>query len=110
MKFRRVFFFFQAEDGIRDPIVTGVQTCALPIFPADDTPIIPGSALMALNGEDENGLGTTAVKKLVETLDSYIPEPVRAIDQPFLMPVEDVFSISGRGTVVTGRVERGVVK
>jgi len=79
-------------------------------FPADDTPIIPGSALMALNGEDENGLGTTAVKKLVETLDSYIPEPVRAIDQPFLMPVEDVFSISGRGTVVTGRVERGVVK
>jgi elongation factor Tu len=79
-------------------------------FPADDTPIIPGSALMALNGEDENGLGTTAVKKLIETLDSYIPEPVRAIDQPFLMPVEDVFSISGRGTVVTGRVERGVVK
>jgi elongation factor Tu len=79
-------------------------------FPADDTPIIPGSALMALNGEDENGLGTSAVKKLVETLDSYIPEPVRAIDQPFLMPVEDVFSISGRGTVVTGRVERGVVK
>jgi elongation factor Tu len=79
-------------------------------FPADDTPIIPGSALMALNGEDENGLGTTAVRKLVETLDSYIPEPVRAIDQPFLMPVEDVFSISGRGTVVTGRVERGVVK
>ena len=79
-------------------------------FPADDTPIIPGSALMALNGEDENGLGTSAVKKLVETLDSYIPEPVRAIDQPFLMPVEDVFSISGRGTVVTGRIERGIVK
>jgi elongation factor Tu len=79
-------------------------------FPADDTPIIPGSALMALNGEDENGLGTSAVKKLVETLDSYIPQPERAIDLPFLMPVEDVFSISGRGTVVTGRVERGVVK
>lgn len=79
-------------------------------FPADDTPIIPGSALMALNGEDENQLGTSAVKKLVETLDSYIPEPVRAIDQPFLMPVEDVFSISGRGTVVTGRVERGIIK
>ena len=57
-----------------------------------------------------NGLGTTAVKTLVETLDSYIPEPERAIDQPFLMPVEDVFSISGRGTVVTGRVERGIVK
>ena len=79
-------------------------------FPGDDTPIICGSALMALNGEDDNGLGTTAVKTLVETLDSYIPEPQRAIDQPFLMPVEDVFSISGRGTVVTGRVERGMVK
>ncbi|MBL6901034.1 MAG: elongation factor Tu [Luminiphilus sp.] len=78
-------------------------------FPGDDTPIICGSALMALNGEDENGLGTTAVKTLVETLDSYIPEPERAIDQPFLMPVEDVFSISGRGTVVTGRVERGII-
>ncbi|MCB1675882.1 MAG: elongation factor Tu [Halioglobus sp.] len=79
-------------------------------FPGDDTPIICGSALMALNGEDENGLGTTAVKTLVETLDSYIPEPERAIDQAFLMQVEDVFSISGRGTVVTGRVERGVIK
>ena len=79
-------------------------------FPGDDTPIICGSALMALNGEDENGLGTTAVRALVEALDTYIPEPERAIDQPFLMPVEDVFSISGRGTVVTGRVERGIVK
>ena len=78
-------------------------------FPGDDTPIICGSALMALNGEDDNELGTTAVKTLVETLDSYIPEPERAIDQPFLMPVEDVFSISGRGTVVTGRVERGII-
>ena len=79
-------------------------------FPGDDTPIICGSALMALNGQDDNELGTTAVKTLVETLDSYIPEPERAIDQPFLMPVEDVFSISGRGTVVTGRVERGIIK
>jgi elongation factor Tu len=79
-------------------------------FPGDDTPIICGSALMALEGNDENSLGTTAVKLLVETLDSYIPEPERAVDQPFLMPVEDVFSISGRGTVVTGRVERGVIK
>ncbi|MBE9396936.1 elongation factor Tu [Pontibacterium sp. N1Y112] len=78
-------------------------------FPGDDTPIIAGSALMALNGQDDNELGTTAVKKLVEALDSYIPEPERAIDQPFLMPIEDVFSISGRGTVVTGRVERGIV-
>ena len=79
-------------------------------FPGDDTPIIVGSALMALEGKDDNELGTSAVKKLVEALDTYIPEPVRAIDQPFLMPIEDVFSIAGRGTVVTGRVERGVVK
>ena len=79
-------------------------------FPGDDTPIITGSALMALNGEDENGMGTTAVANLIKALDAYIPEPERAIDQPFLMPIEDVFSISGRGTVVTGRVERGIVK
>ncbi|KKK59496.1 hypothetical protein LCGC14_3033810, partial [marine sediment metagenome] len=79
-------------------------------FPGDDTPIIIGSALMALEGKDDNEIGTTAVKKLVETLDAYIPEPERAIDKPFLMPIEDVFSISGRGTVVTGRVERGIVK
>ncbi len=79
-------------------------------FPGDDTPIIIGSALMALEGKDDNEMGTTAVKKLVEALDSYIPEPERAIDKPFLMPIEDVFSISGRGTVVTGRVERGIVK
>jgi elongation factor Tu len=79
-------------------------------FPGDDTPIIAGSALMALNGQDEHELGTTAVAKLVEALDSYIPQPERAVDQPFLMPVEDVFSISGRGTVVTGRVERGIIK
>ena len=79
-------------------------------FPGDDTPIIPGSALMALNGDDTDELGTSSVKKLVETLDSYIPEPERAIDGAFIMPIEDVFSISGRGTVVTGRVERGIVK
>jgi elongation factor Tu len=79
-------------------------------FPGDDTPIICGSALMALEGKDDNELGTTAVKKLVETLDAYIPDPVRDIDKPFLLPIEDVFSIAGRGTVVTGRVERGIVK
>ncbi|MGI1677162.1 MAG: elongation factor Tu [Cellvibrionaceae bacterium] len=78
-------------------------------FPGDDTPIITGSALMALEGKDDNGMGTTAVKTLVEKLDEYIPEPERATDKPFLMPIEDVFSISGRGTVVTGRVERGIV-
>ena len=79
-------------------------------FPGDDTPIIVGSALMALEGKDDNELGVSAVKQLVETLDEYIPEPQRAVDQPFLMPIEDVFSISGRGTVVTGRVERGIVR
>ena len=79
-------------------------------FPGDDTPIVVGSALMALEGKDDNELGTSAVKKLFEALDSYIPEPVRAVDQPFLMPIEDVFSIAGRGTVVTGRIERGVIK
>ena len=78
-------------------------------FPGDDTPIIAGSALMALNGEDDDELGTSAVRKLVETLDEYIPEPERAIDGAFIMPIEDVFSISGRGTVVTGRVERGII-
>ena len=79
-------------------------------FPGDDTPIVIGSALMALEGKDDNGMGTSAVKKLVETLDSYIPDPVRDIEKPFLLPIEDVFSISGRGTVVTGRIERGIVK
>ncbi|WP_299256047.1 elongation factor Tu [uncultured Kushneria sp.] len=79
-------------------------------FPGDDTPIIIGSALMALDGKDDNGMGTTAVANLVRAMDEYIPEPERAIDQPFLMPIEDVFSISGRGTVVTGRVERGIVR
>jgi len=78
-------------------------------FPGDDTPIVRGSALQALNGEDGQ-YGVPAVLKLVEVLDSYIPEPVRAIDRPFLLPIEDVFSISGRGTVVTGRVERGIIK
>ena len=78
-------------------------------FPGDDTPIIRGSALQALNGE-EGPFGVSSVLKLVDTLDSYIPEPVRAIDRPFLLPIEDVFSISGRGTVVTGRVERGIIK
>jgi elongation factor Tu len=78
-------------------------------FPGDDTPIIVGSALKALEG-DTSDIGMPAVQKLVETLDSYIPDPVRDIEKPFLLPIEDVFSISGRGTVVTGRVERGIVK
>jgi elongation factor Tu len=78
-------------------------------FPGDDIPIIIGSALKALEG-DKGELGEVSIFKLAEALDSYIPTPERAIDQPFLMPIEDVFSISGRGTVVTGRVERGIVK
>ncbi|MDR4519258.1 MAG: elongation factor Tu [Nitrosomonas sp.] len=78
-------------------------------FPGDDTPIIVGSALKALEG-DQSEIGAPSIFKLAEALDSYIPEPERAIDGAFIMPVEDVFSISGRGTVVTGRVERGIVK
>jgi elongation factor Tu len=78
-------------------------------FPGDDTPIVVGSALKALEG-DESEIGIPSIYKLVAAMDSYIPVPERAVDQPFLMPVEDVFSISGRGTVVTGRVERGIVK
>ncbi len=78
-------------------------------FPGDKTPIIIGSALKALEG-DKTDMGEGAIFKLAEALDSFIPEPKRALDGPFLMPVEDVFSISGRGTVVTGRVERGIVK
>jgi len=78
-------------------------------FPGDDTPVIIGSALKALEG-DTSDIGIPSIKKLIDAMDSYIPEPERDIDQPFLMPIEDVFSISGRGTVVTGRIERGVVK
>jgi elongation factor Tu len=78
-------------------------------FPGDDTPIIQGSALKALEG-DQSEIGIPSIIKLVDALDSYIPEPQRDIEKPFLMPIEDVFSISGRGTVVTGRIERGRVK
>jgi len=78
-------------------------------FPGDDTPVITGSALKALEG-DESDIGVPAIDKLVDALDSYIPEPERAVDGDFLMPVEDVFSISGRGTVITGRIERGIIK
>ena len=78
-------------------------------FPGDDTPIITGSALKALEGDDSD-IGVPSILKLVEALDEYIPTPERDTDKPFLMPIEDVFSISGRGTVVTGRIERGIVK
>jgi elongation factor Tu len=78
-------------------------------FPGDKTPVVIGSALKALEG-DQSEIGVPAIQKLVEAMDAYIPEPVRDTDKPFLLPIEDVFSISGRGTVVTGRVERGIVK
>src|SRR3712207_5113715 len=78
-------------------------------FPGDDIPIVKGSATEALNDGDRK-LGHDAILELMAAVDAYIPQPERPIDQPFLMPIEDVFSISGRGTVVTGRVERGVVK
>jgi len=78
-------------------------------YPGDDTPIIRGSALKALEGEDSE-YGTQSIAKLLEACDTFIPEPVREIEKPFLMPVEDVFTITGRGTVVTGRIERGIVK
>jgi len=79
-------------------------------FPGDDTPIIRGSALRALESDDANSAEAKCIFELLAALDSYIPVPERAIDKPFLMPIEDVFSISGRGTVVTGRVDRGIVK
>ncbi len=79
-------------------------------FPGDDIPIIRGSALKALESDDSNSEEAKPIFELMDAIDSYIPEPVREIDKPFLMPIEDVFSISGRGTVVTGRVERGMVK
>jgi elongation factor Tu len=78
-------------------------------FPGDDTPIVTGSALKALEG-DSSEIGSPSIERLTEAMDSYFPEPERAIDGDFIMPIEDVFSISGRGTVVTGRIERGIVK
>ncbi len=77
-------------------------------YPGDDIPIVKGSALAAMNGTDKE-IGEDSIRALLKAVDEYIPTPVRAIDQPFLMPIEDVFSISGRGTVVTGRIERGVI-
>jgi len=79
-------------------------------FPGDSTPIIRGSALKALQATDPNGEDAKCIQELMDAIDSFIPEPVRPLDKPFLMPIEDVFSIEGRGTVVTGRVERGLIK
>src|SRR6185436_200137 len=90
------------EEEIRD-LLTKYE------FPGKDTPIIRGSALKALEG-DQSEIGEPSITKLVEALDNYIPEPARETDKPYLMPIEDIFSIEGRGTVVTGRIERGIIK
>src|SRR4029453_15930751 len=79
-------------------------------FPGDDLPVVRGSALKALESGDPGGPETACIFELMRAVDTYIPTPVRAVERPFLMPVEDVFSISGRGTVATGRVERGVIQ
>ena len=111
----RIVVFMNKSDQVDDPELRELVEIELREllskydFPGDETPIIVGSALKALEGEDSD-TAKGAVQKLVESLDAYIPEPQREIDKPFLLPIEDVFSIQGRGTVVTGRVERGIVK
>ena len=107
--------FMNKVDMVDDPELSGLvemevrELLSSYQFPGDDIPIIRGSALCALEGTKPE-IGHDAILKLMKTVDEYIPQPDRPIDQPFLMPIEDVFSISGRGTVVTGRVERGIVK
>jgi elongation factor Tu len=111
----RIVVFMNKVDAVEDPELLDLvelevrELLSKYEFPGDDIPVIRGSALKALEG-DTGELGTQSVDKLMEAIDTYFPDPVRAIDAPFLMPVEDVFSISGRGTVATGRVERGKVK
>jgi elongation factor Tu len=110
-----IVVFMNKVDAVEDPELLDLvelevrELLSKYEFPGDDTPIIRGSALKALEG-DAGELGTVSIDQLMEAIDSFIPEPLREIDKPFLMPVEDVFSISGRGTVATGRVERGKVK
>jgi len=111
----RIVVFLNKVDMVEDPELLELVELELREllssyeFPGDEIPIVRGSALKALEGE-ESELGALAVMNLMDAVDSYIPQPERAVDKPFLMPVEDVFTISGRGTVATGRVERGVVK
>jgi elongation factor Tu len=111
----RIVVFMNKVDAVEDPELLDLvelevrELLSKYEFPGDEIPIIRGSALKALEG-DPGELGQGAIQKLMDAIDSYIPEPVREIDKPFLMPVEDVFSISGRGTVATGRVERGKIK
>ena len=110
-----IIVFLNKADMVDDPELTELVEMELRElldqyeFPGDDTPIIIGSALKALQG-DTSEIGAPSIEKLVATMDEYFPQPKRDIDKPFLLPIEDVFSISGRGTVVTGRVERGIVK
>jgi elongation factor Tu len=110
---KKIVVFMNKADMVDDPelreLVEMEVRELLEQYEFTDAPIVIGSALKALEG-DKSELGMPSVQKLVETLDEYIPEPVRAVDQPFLMPIEDVFSISGRGTVVTGAVSRGIIK
>jgi elongation factor Tu len=111
-----IVVFLNKADLVEDPELIELREIALREllsaydYPGDDTPIITGSAVMALEGKDDNQMGTSAVKKLVEALDSYVPAPASATDMPFLMAIEDVSALSGRGTVVTGRVESGAIK
>jgi len=111
----RIIVFLNKTDQVDDPELVDLVEAEIRDlltkyeFPGDDTPIVKGSALKALD-EDANGENAKAVLELTKILDEYIPEPVREVDKPFLMPVEDIFSIEGRGTVVTGRIERGKVK
>jgi elongation factor Tu len=111
----RIVVFMNKVDAVEDPELLDLvelevrELLSKYEFPGDEIPVIRGSALKALEG-DPGDLGQGAIQKLMDAIDSYIPEPVREVDKPFLMPVEDVFSISGRGTVATGRVERGKIK
>ena len=111
----RIVVFLNKADMVDDPELLGLVEMEVRDlltsygFPGDETPVVTGSALKALQG-DKTEIGVDAVLKLVAAMDEYFPIPERAVDQPFLLPIEDVFSISGRGTVVTGRVERGIVK
>jgi len=111
----RIVVFLNKVDTVDDPELLELvemeirELLSQYEFPGDEIPIVRGSALKALEG-DAGEIGSEAIMKLMSAVDEYIPEPERPVDQPFLMPVEDVFSISGRGTVVTGRIERGIVK
>jgi len=112
----KIVVFLNKVDTVDDPELLDLvemeirELLSLYDYPGEDTPIIRGSALKALQGDEASEIGTKALDKLLATIDDYVPIPQREVDKPFLMPVEDVFSIEGRGTVATGRIERGIVK